>query len=211
MRKIFHKLITALVVAGAYAAPAQFTLASEIDAANSPVHFIGFNDILEGEASSSTFDNYIDTIKPIMATHNIELTTFRVTRRINGPPADYITFGSAASAKDLHAFFSDPMFQKVFPQLVSITQTHRVVFVSGNLITQDKIGQKLSLQLSWENQLLTDSVKGLSANQGLAADITSFPAPKSVTLTTLPLSHNQESGWTYELAPTHDKTTGKTL
>ena len=181
------------------------------------INYIGFNDFVDSELDAEDiFSTYIDTIEPIMAKHGLTLETYRVTHALSDHiPADAITFGTAPDQESFQAFFADPDFQAVFPDLVSVIQNHVVVFTDAPFAPDGTSAiQPMMLRMHWIREPLESNRasllaldaplqglkdrhgvgqigegRGVSANEGLAGEIKEIPAPHVLTLRTFRDAH----------------------
>lgn len=116
------------------------------------VHYIGFNFFHQQNLPQNLqiFDDYVSKLQPIMAKHGLTLRVFDVSYGgSDALPADIISFGSAPDMQAMQAFFQDPQFHVVFPQLLSVIKEHQVVFMDGSLLPEGAAAGPTLLALNW--------------------------------------------------------------
>lgn len=119
------------------------------------VHYIGFNNFHQDNLSHSlkVFDDYIEKLTPIMKKHGMTLRVFDV--KYGGSEmlkADILSFGSAPNMQAMQAFFQDPEFHSIFPELLSVIDEHQVVFTDNSLLPEELKNGHTLLALNWVKQ-----------------------------------------------------------
>lgn len=116
------------------------------------VSYIGFNTLKADHkaANIEAFHKYISIIKPIMMAQGMTLDVYKVDHASDPEiPVDFITFGTAKDQQSFQAFFTNQEFQKAFPTLVGIIESHFVTFVDGPATPEKVQGGYTQLSLDW--------------------------------------------------------------
>jgi len=204
-------------IATALSALLVLAAAGSAHAESTEIHYLGFNSFgADKAASGKAFDTYIKHLRPIMAKYGMTAATYNVRHGGNGDlKADVVTFGTAKDQASFQAFFQDPDFQKLFPQLLGALDDHQVVFTSGSFAPHHVThGSNILLSVNWLNGEAEAAVKRLNAinhkashvfekygvqmlgqtagvysNRGLAADVKDTHPPQLLELWAIKDAH----------------------
>ncbi len=105
------------------------------------VYFIGFNTLMEGQAAQDGFDAYLAGVTPIMARHGLSLQAYDAEALPGSDLETHVITIGAGTGSGMAAFFEDPDFLAIFPDLLVVLADHNVVF------TEDDLGSAASVDM----------------------------------------------------------------
>lgn len=192
------------------------TSALQADPTSHQIHYVGFNSLKADQKAThdKAFRDYIQALKPIMASHGLTLEVFETTHQNAEQPVDYISFGSAPDQASFQRFFDDPAFQALFPVLVGALEHHFVAFTDGPFKPNTEHKSHQLLSVSWLQGDIAQSLKtlnalrvenvnvlerhnvefvavrhGVMASTGLADHVEMVPAPNLMEIWQIPDPH----------------------
>lgn len=175
MQKILISILCSLI---AFSVSAQYHEKSKADHVPE-ISYIGFNTLKSGHkaANVKAFLEYIKTITPLMEAQGMDIAVYNVDHTSDPEkPVDFITFGTAKDQQSFQAFFANDDFQKAFPTLVGVIETHFVAFVDSPVIPEEVHGGYTQLSLDWlkstdgemmkQVDALNHKIEGIAAHHG---------------------------------------------